>query len=391
MVSGAEAQRREAVRRVLSGEPVAAVAADLGRSEGWVRKWVGRFEANDPGWATERSRAARTVTNRTPAEIENLVVKVRQELAADDWAQVGASAILWQLVKLDVGDPPSLRTIERILVRHDVERRNRRGRYEPKGTPYPRLEATAPGMVHQGDLVGPRYLEGGEVFYAVNVIDAATRAVAGEITRARSAEAVCRVIPLIWGRLGIPQRFQLDNQQALTGAKGQPGKLVRLCLTYGVTPVFIPVAEPWRNGIIEQFNNTFDKKFYRTERFHDIAHVANRYRQFEQFHNTRHRYSVLGGLTPDQIRQRAGYEPRPPDPDWVVPATFAGLTGTIEWVRLIRTDRTLRILQRSYAMPESVVHEYVTAVVSVEHQELVVYHHRHEISRHPFPLDHTIR
>ena len=37
-------------------------------------------------------------------------------------------------------------------------------------------------------------------------------------------------------------------------------------------------------------------------------------------------------------------------------------------------------------MPESVVYEYVTATLVVEHEELVVTHHGHEIARHPFPL-----
>ncbi len=35
------------------------------------------------------------------------------------------------------------------------------------------------------------------------------------------------------------------------------GKVIRLCLSLGVTPVFIPVKEPRRNGIVEHFNKTF--------------------------------------------------------------------------------------------------------------------------------------
>lgn len=385
-VSSVEEQRRLAVRRVLGGVPVAGVAAELGRSERWVRKWVDRYDPNDPDWFKSKSRAAHTVVNRTPVEVEKLVVKIRERLAADEWAQVGASAIAWELAKLGVSDAPSLRTIERILVRHDVARRSRRGRYTPKGTEYPIPPAGSPNAVQQADLVGPRYLQAGSRFYAFNMIDVTRRRIGGEILTARSAEAVCQAIPVIWERLGVPTRLQLDNQQALAGAKGKPGRLVRLCLIHGVTPRFIPFAEPWRNGIIEQFNNTFDKKFYRTERFADVNHVTVRYRQFEEFHNSHHRYSTLGGLTPSQVEQRAGFTPRFPRPGLTIPEDFTGLTGTIEWIRLIRSDHKLHILERVYPMPSDITYEYVTATLVVEDQELAVTHNSHEISRHHFPL-----
>jgi hypothetical protein len=29
----------------------------------------------------------------------------------------------------------------------------------------------------------------------------------------------------------------------------------------------IPFAEPWRNGVVEHFNDVFDKRFFRTEPF----------------------------------------------------------------------------------------------------------------------------
>src|SRR5680860_91814 len=97
-----EQTRREAVRRVMGGEPVSTVAADLGRSEPWVRKWVARYDPTGEGWAVSQSRAPKTVANRTDTEVEMLVLKVRQHLEKDPWAQVGASAIVWELEKLGV-------------------------------------------------------------------------------------------------------------------------------------------------------------------------------------------------------------------------------------------------------------------------------------------------
>lgn len=59
MAKGNEEQaRREAVLRVMTGEPVAAVAAEMGRSGPWVRKWMGRYDPTNDDWATSRSRGA---------------------------------------------------------------------------------------------------------------------------------------------------------------------------------------------------------------------------------------------------------------------------------------------------------------------------------------------
>ena len=39
------------------------------------------------------------------------------------------------------------------------------------------------------------------------------------------------------------------------------GPLIRLCLHSGVEPWFIPMAEPWRNGVVEKFNDHYHQRF----------------------------------------------------------------------------------------------------------------------------------
>src|SRR5207249_5783215 len=73
-----------------------------------------------------------------------------------------------------------------------------------------------------------------------------------------------------------------------------------LGLHQGATPVFIPPREPWRNGTIERFNDTFDKRFFRQERFTDRDQLAERAGAFEAFHNSQHRYQATHGRAPDE-------------------------------------------------------------------------------------------
>jgi hypothetical protein len=137
---------------------------------------------------------------------------------------------------------------------------------------------------------------------------------------------------------------------------------VRVSLRQGATPVFIPQGEPWRNGTCEQFNDTFDKRFSRTERFEDRDRLSSRALEFEGFHNANHRYRATGKRTPDELA--AGIERRRPTrladlaPGWPE-------QGRVEFIRFIRSDRKLRLLRRSIKMPQTQVYRYVTAVLDL--------------------------
>lgn len=59
------------------------------------------------------------------------MLKLRRQLAADPWAQVGPAAIAWELDRLGEPNPPTLRTIARMIARAGEPRRGRRPRYQP--------------------------------------------------------------------------------------------------------------------------------------------------------------------------------------------------------------------------------------------------------------------
>jgi hypothetical protein len=349
--------RSEAVRRRLAGESPAEIARSLGRSRQWVAKWVRRHGSGEEHWAVGARRGPRRGANRTPAEVEALVLGVRERLAENPWAQVGAPAIAWELEKLGAWAPP-LRTIERILQRGGLTERSRPRRRQPKGIPYPAQLAQRPGEIHEADLVGPRHLAGGVRFYALNAVDLAPHRAAIEIVEDKLDEGIARGLIALWERLGVPARVKFDNGGPFICPRGL-GLVIRLCLHQGVTPVFIPQGEPWRNGTVERFNDTFDKRFLRQERFTSLAQLRERSRAFERFHNEHHRYRATGGRTPDEC---AGAQLRRPSPIERLPHGWPP-TGRIEFVRFIRSDRKLRIMRRALTMPDGAVYEYVTAVL----------------------------
>ncbi len=383
MARSEEELRVEAVRRRLAGESPERIAVSLGRSRRWVSKWVARHEPAGE-WAAGRKPGR--VVNRTDGALEAQVVAVRRRLAENPWAQVGSDAIAWELAKLGVKPPPR-RTIERILKRAGLVRSRRRERPKSKGLPYPAPPADRVGDLHQADLVGPRHLHGGMPFVALNCVDIVPHAAAIEIAPDQTEATLTSCLIRLWERLGVPKRLQLDNGKPFVPGSASLGEIVRISLHQGATPVFIPQGEPWRNGTCEQFNDTFDKRFFRSERFDDRDRLTRRALEFECFHNSNHRYRATGKRTPDELT--AGIERRKPTPLADLPGDWPE-QGRIEFIRFIRSDRKLRLLKRSLEMPETQVYRYLTATLDLsipadKGNLLIVDHNGELIATHNIP------
>lgn len=370
-----EEDRRRAIRRYLSGEKPAAICASMGYSRVWLYKWRKRSQGMTEAWWEEQSRRPRAVPTRTTREIEEIVTVVRLSLYNRDLF-CGAQAIRWELEELGVRPRPSLRTIARILARRELTHR-RTGRYEPKGKKYPALTIAHPGDVHQTDFVGPCYLTGPVRFYSLHSVDMATGRCAVEPLAQRAGQHTVDALWAAWNRLGLPRHQQVDNELVFYGSPTHPrglGILIRLCLLYGVEPWFIPPAEPWRNGVVEKFNDHWRQKFLRRIPMHSLADLQRESRLFEERHNSHYRYSKLGGKTPAATLEATGmplrFPPTLPPPRHPLPKPSS---GCYHLIRFIRSDGRLDVFGEKFLVPPETIYEYVRATVDVGTQRLGVY------------------
>lgn len=87
------------------------------------------------------------------------------------------------------------------------------------------------------------------------------------------ATSIAGALATIWDRVGIPLRIQFNNHSNLCGAIPPRARtlkpVVATCLDLGVIVRFAPLREPWRNGVVEHFNDVWDKSFFRTARHPD--------------------------------------------------------------------------------------------------------------------------
>lgn len=366
--------REHAIKSHLKGESITAIARKLGHSRRWVYKWIERYEAGgeESDWQEDHTRCP----HRNPRQLPDIVVEAVKLARATLLSQgmfCGAQAIRWELEAMQCVPLPSLRTISRIINREGLIAR-RTGRYEPKGKAYPKLIGKQANDVHQSDYVGPCYLSGPLRFFSMNSVDVATGRCAVTPVFNKAAQSVIDAIWSNWWRLGIPKHQQVDNELVFYGGCRYPrgmSCLIRLCLAMGVEPWFIPLGEPWRNGIVEKFNDHYRRGFLRRVFINGADELHRESLVFETKHNTRYRYTKLKGSTPQMALGNAKIRL----PDSPVPPTHPlpkPESGRYHLVRFIRGNGMLDIFGEKFKVPPEVVYEYVVATIDVAKQKLSV-------------------
>ena len=369
-----EQKRKEAMKLHIEGKSPTEICGALRRSRKWFYKWLKRFESGAPDWFKEQSRAPQKVANKTAPEMEKEVLAIRSKLENAKHRDIGAFAIRAEMNTLKMKPLPEW-TINRILKRHNVVREKKR--YQPSGKAYPDVLQVFTDSVHQADLVGPRWIQHDGRFYSLNVIDMATRMAAIYPIRTKGDEDVANGLLHAWKTIGQPDYLQLDNELSFRGSNRYPrslGLVLRMCLALRVQPIFIPVGEPWRNGIVEKFQDTFDKNFFRGQWFSSFKHLKEEAKDFERFRNEEHHHSSLGGKTPVEYAVAEDFSRDKLAEDVCLEKLDLSYLedGQIHLIRFIRSDCRMDVFGEKFTLPASVKYEYVIASILTEIHEMRV-------------------
>jgi hypothetical protein len=115
--------RKTAIKRYIKGESPKSIYTDLKRSKNWFFKWLRRYKAGDPDWYLDHSRAPL----KRPTEISDIerqrIISVRTHLESQKFAQIGPSAIKWELRKSG-HNLPSDSTVKRVLKNEGLIKKN---------------------------------------------------------------------------------------------------------------------------------------------------------------------------------------------------------------------------------------------------------------------------
>jgi putative transposase len=385
--------RQRAVSLRLAGRPVKQICSALGRGETWFRKWWHRYLEAGPEGLYDRTRANHPVTQRIPPELERAILSIRRRLQAHAspatrYRLTGATAIRAELQALGIRPLPCERTIERVLHRHGVTApRVRLAPLLPRQE-YPGPQARAANQLHQVDLVGPVYLKGGRRRYYIWVgKDAFDGAVCLRLATSRRMDEVLGFLGECWKDLGLPEQVQLDNARELSGwgpAARHLSRVIRLCLRFGVGPVFIPAREPQFNGGVENFNGWFQPRLF-DRRYSRPGDLRRELARLQEAVNTQHVHPRLGGKTPAQHRRGLGLRKLPAS--FVVPTDRQKLAvGRVTFIRRVSPAGTVSVLSQSFRVGKRHRGLYLRLVIDTGRGWLTAYLNGRVLKRWTYKL-----
>ena len=245
---------------VLEGRSCREVARAHGVSKSWVAKLLARYRAGGYDALTPRSKAAHTVANRSSAELEERIVRLRKELT-DEGLDAGAQTIHYHLSLTDPS-PPSTSTIWRILKRRGFVAPQPHKR--PKSS-YIRFEAALPNEMWQSDVTMWELKDGTKVEICNFLDDFSRVCVASKVHAVTTAPDVVATLYEAGRTWGLPASLLTDNGCIYTAAyrhgySAMESELFHLGIDYKHSRPY----HPQTCGKVERFHQTL-KKFLRKQ------------------------------------------------------------------------------------------------------------------------------
>lgn len=337
-----------------------SVALRFGVSLRTVQVWVGRAEGqrlDRIDWS-DRLRGGRRTARSTSTRTEDLVVRLRNELKeSSPLGDCGARAIREELERRRIEPLPSVRTVGRILLRRGVLDGRRRVRRPPPppGWYLPPVAARK-AELESFDFVEGLVIRGGIDVMVLNGMSLHGGLCSSWVESAWTSKRTVQALVAHWREHGLPTYAQFDNDTIFQGAHQWPdtfGRVTRLCLQLGVTPVFAPPRETGFQAAIESYNGRWQAKVWR--RFeHDNLRTLRR-------HSDRY---VDAARTRSAVRRDAAPPRRSFPADWELDLQTP-LRGTVIFLRRTNDRGMAGLLGQSYPIDPAWPNRLVRAEVDL--------------------------
>ena len=256
-------QRLDAVRAVLAGADVTAVAAGLGVHRSSVHRWTARYLTDQLTGLVDRSHRPASCPHQLPTEVEVAVAEMRRKHPR--W---GSRRIRMELLRRSLPGllVPAERTIDRILIRQGLLAA--RPQKRPRES-YVRFERPGPMQLWGIDIIGGIQLVEvttgvvREAKLVTEVDDHSRFCVMAAVVERATSRAVCLAFAAALARFGAPQEVITDNGKQFTDRFGKGGEVLfdKICRRNGINHLLTAPFSPNQNGKVERFHGTLRPDF----------------------------------------------------------------------------------------------------------------------------------
>lgn len=389
---------RAALRRLHQTHPLwtqRELAAHLGRSLSWVKKWLRRLRTaspNDTAVLCSRSRAHVTPYPRWDDAVIERILELRDQ-PPDGLRRVpGPRALLYYLHRdpelraRGLQMPRSTRTVWRILDHHGRIARPTPTAHEPVARPAPltswQLDFKDASTVRADPDGKQQHVV--EVFNVVDVgtsllLDATARA---DFTAATSVETAADLVR----QQGLPEQVTFDRDPRFVGnvrARDFPAPFMRFWTCLGVQVTVCPPHRPDKNAFVERYHRSYNQECLRVERPATVEAVREATAAYKEHYNHQRPNQALScGNQPPRVAFPT-LPPRPSVPLLVDPDAWLRAIDGRAYVRRVQDDGSVRVGEAFYYAGRDVAGQEVAMRVEAASRELVVVHAGVERRRMP--------
>ena len=248
-----------------------------------------------------RRRGPKWRTRRTPEAVEALVIAQRR-LGLNRYEIHAALRDMREMV------PPSLSTIQRILIRAGLNRKTPAMTEEKRRIIKEKLGELGHIDLHQ--LPQDMFLEPPrKPAYVVSLIDSCSRLAWAEVVASKKALPVMfrtlKMINTLNVTFGLKFEAILSDNGAEFAARTNPedhpfeAKLIELGIRHRYTRPY----RPQTNGKVERFWRTLDDDVIEGATFDNLAHFENELFEYMVYYNRLRPHQALNGMTPNAFAE----------------------------------------------------------------------------------------
>lgn len=298
------------VRARVGREPISKLCKEFGVSRKTAYKWLNRYQSEGTVKALfDRSRRPRESPNRTPAEIEERIVQLRQSY--------GWSGRKLRKLLLGEGISISRSTIDRIIDRKGLIEKKSRRRPAVK-----RFERKRPNDLVQMDFKGEYILGGINRCYPLSLLDDHSRFCLGLFPLSSpKGSLVTKSLISTFEEYGVPNSILMDHGTPWWHSNNGHGltKFSVSLIKQGIQLIYGSVGHPQTQGKVERFHQTMKRHLRHRGVPQTFCGMEKALREFRHIYNEIRPHQALDDETPSSRYQpsRKAYEPCPVE--WLYP------------------------------------------------------------------------
>jgi len=212
----------------------------------------------------------------------------------------------WAALRHDEGRVVNKKKIHRLWTAEGLQRRIRSRRKRVGESTSAAVEADAPRVVWAIDFQFDSTTDGKAIKIA-SMLDCHTRqSVLNIVDRSIDAERLVAELDAAFTAAGGPPlALRMDNGPEFVSQTLKAFCAGKVGLDY------IPPGSPWHNGHAESFNNRLRRECLNRNHWTSVLEARVEIADYKHQHNTRHRHSSLGYLTPDEYAAQCRHTHHP--------------------------------------------------------------------------------